>query len=238
MHRRLNRWFHRLIAGPEPVMRVCLGGILYMFSAAAISGELHELSVSEMDGAYSLSISAVLDAPADDVFQIVSDYRHADRINPAITSIDIVPLERAGVTRVKGRLVEHVGPFSFELEWGADVVESKRRVIEIETIPELSSFESGFARWELRSRGEQTWVHLESTLKPKFFVPPVIGDYLIKRCIEREALDTFQRIECYAQAMPEIDTGKKAELLEVSLDQHSDCDGIDGYETGWLSENR
>lgn len=209
MHRRPDSLVQRLIAFWGTVMPVCLGAILIGFGDAGLAGELGELSVSEMDGEYILSISAVLDAPAEEVFQIVSDYRHADRINPAITSIDILPAERAGVTRVKGRLVEHVGPFSFELEWGADVVESKRRVIEIVTIPELSSFESGFARWELRSHGQRTWVHLESTLKPKFFVPPVIGDYLIKRCIERQALDTFQRIECHARAMPGSDTAKE-----------------------------
>jgi len=179
------------------------------------------VTVTEVDDAYRLRAVAVLDAPEDYVYRIITDYRHADRIDPAITSIEILPSVRDGVTRVKHRSEHRVGPFSFEIEWVGDIVETGHRRVDITTVPELSSFESGSAVWEMRPDGGRTWVRHESTMKPKFSILPLIGDYLVKKRVEEATRDIFLRVERYARTLMERDTHEDRADRRVALSSNS-----------------
>ena len=195
---------------------------LILFGSASQAGELLELSVTEADDEYKLRIVAVLDAPEYYVYQVITDYGHAYRINPAITSAEILPADRDGVIRVKNRSEHRVGLFSFEIEWAGDIVEAEPGRLNITTIPEISSFESGSALWEMRAQGENTWVLHESRLKPKFPIFPIIGGYIMKRHMEEEILATFARIECNAQIMIEADMEEPSDRL-TALAKTPDC---------------
>ena len=194
-----------------------------MFAAAVVAGEVLELSVTEVDNEYKLRLVAVLDAPADYVYRIITDYRHAYRINPAITSVDILASGREDVTRVRHRSTHRVGLFAFELEWTGDMVEGEEGHVEVTTIPELSSFESGDAIWEIRPQADRAWVLHESRLKPKFYVLPVIGDYLIKEHLRKETLATFGRVECHAQSLAEMDMQEDLEPRTPAFNRSEDC---------------
>lgn len=201
----------------------CLLWAVVLFSAAALCGELLELSVTKAGKQFTLRIVALLDAPEDYVYRVITDYRHAYRINPAITSVEILPADREGVTRIKNRSEHRVGPFSFEVEWAGDIVEAERGRLEITTIPEHSSFESGHAVWEIVRQGDRTWVLHKSSLNPKSYILPILGDWLIKRHMKRETLTTFSRIECHAQAMLERDIHEEPERLRVALNENEEC---------------
>lgn len=205
------------------VIRICTLAALLLFSSLSVAGELKELSVTEADGEYRLRIVSVLDAPAGYVYDVITDYSHGYRINPFITEVEILPSEHDQVVRVR-TLSEHwVGPFNFKIDWVGDIVETKHGDINIKTIPELSSFESGSAVWMIRPRGERTWLLHESSLKPNFFIPPVIGDYIIKRKIEDVSLATLKRIECHSKILLEIDMEYDPELLKTRLREGTDC---------------
>ena len=95
--------------------------------------------------------------------------------------------------------------------------------INVETIPELSSFESGSAVWEIRPLGEHTRVFHESSLKPDFFMPPVIGNKLMKKRMRKDTLATFNRIECYAKIVLEMEMENEPELIEALIDEGRNC---------------
>lgn len=175
------------------------------------------VTVTAAGDEYRLRVVAVLDAPEDYVYQVITDYRHAYRINPAITSIEMLSTERDGVIRVRNRSEHRVGLFSFEIEWVGDIVETGQGRVEITTVPDLSSFESGSALWEIRPDGDRTRVLYESTLKPKFYILPVIGDYLVKKHVEDETRDTFHRIERHARALLEREMPESLDDLRVVL---------------------
>ncbi|NOR40762.1 MAG: hypothetical protein GQ537_06110 [Gammaproteobacteria bacterium] len=205
------------------VIRVCALYALLLFSSICTAGELEELSVTEAGGEYRLRIVSVLDAPADYVYNVITDYTHAYRINPSITEIEILPSDRNEVVRVRSRSEHWVGPFRFIIDWVGDFVETKHGHIKVITIPEFSSFESGSSIWEIRPQGERTWVLHESSLKPNFFIPPIIGDYIIKRRIVDESITTFNRIECHAMIIFEMDMENEPELLKTILKEGKDC---------------
>ena len=212
-----------LLALRASVIRVCSLFALSLFSSISPADEIKELSVTKAEGVYSLRVVSVIDAPADYVYEVITDYKHAYRINPTITEVDILPSDRDDVVRVLNLSEHWVGPFYFKIDWVGDIVEPRDGYLEIKTLPEFSSFESGSAIWELRPQGERTWVLHESSLKPDFFIPPVIGDFIMKKQMKKEILTTFKRIECYAKIMFELDMENEPELISIALEEGKDC---------------
>lgn len=179
---------------------------LVLCASMALAGEIKELSVTENDGEYRLRIVSVLNAPPDYVHDVITDFEHGYRVNPSIVEAEILPTERDGVIRLRNHSEHRVGPFFFSIDWVGDIVELDDGSIKATTLPEFSSFESGTSTWELRSIGEQrTWLLHDLSLTPDFFIPPIIGPQLMKKYMEKDALASFNRIEC--QAMIRLERG-------------------------------
>ena len=188
---------------------------LLLFTARATAIEVMELSVTETQNEYSVRIVAVLDAPRDHVYKVITDYSQANLISPSITSIDIQPPGQDSALRVKHHSKHRIGPFTFEVDWAGDIVESGQGTIRITTVPEISSFESGFAYWEISTQGDRTYVRHESSMKPKFSIPPLFGKYIMKKHMKKETLTTFNRIEHHALELLERDSGVRPDLMHV-----------------------
>ena len=227
---RFSRKGDRLLIPRSPAIRACALVALYLFSSLSIAAEFEELSVSEANGEYRLRVVAVLDAPADYVHNVITDYKHAYRINPSITEVDILPFDHNHnkVIRVRNRSEQWVGPFCFNITWVGDILETREGDIKIKTVPELSSFKSGSAIWEIRPRGKRTRVLHESRLKPDFFIPPVIGDTIMMNKMRTDTLTTFKRIECQSMAMFERDMEIDTELLDRLSREERNCINPEG----------
>ena len=236
------KWW--LLPISRSVVRVCATVALFLFSfiyLISATGEVLETSVTKEDGEYVVLIVAVIDAPEDYVYRVVTDYQHVYRINPTITRVDVQSTDRDGVVRVQHQSEHIIGPFCFHIDWGGDIVETQHenfKFLEITTIPDISSFDSGAALWTISPHGDRTWVRHESRLKPKFFIPPVIGDYFMKKHMRDEILATFNRIECHAQTMLERDMVEEPEQLTELLRKKKDCIQQHGYEAGFAVKNQ
>jgi hypothetical protein len=197
------------------VIRVCCLVTVILYTPTSTADELEELSVTDADGVYSLRILDVLNVPADYVRKVITDYRHAYRIDHAITSVEVLPTDHDDGIRVRNLSKQCVGPFCFDIVWTGDITENRDGDIEVKTIPEFSSFVAGAAIWHIRSQGERTCVLYESNMKPAFFIPPVIGDIIIKKHIKDEVLDVFKNIEHQALIMFARDVGHKPDNLKM-----------------------
>ena len=195
---------------------------LLLCSSISTASELEELSVTEADGEFNLRVVSVLDAPADYVYNVITDYKHANWINPTITEVEILSSDDE-VVRVRNLSEHWVGPFCFKIDWVGDIEETQHGHINVKTIPEFSSFESGSATWEIRPQGERTWVLHESRLKPSFYLPPLIGSIIMTKRMERDTLITFNRIECLAMIMTDAGMGHEPDFSQTLSKEGSDC---------------
>ena len=219
----LSNTNNRPISPITSAIRIYTLPALLLFSFTLSSNDIEELSVTVSDGVYSLKATSVLDVPADYVYYIITDYLHAYRINPSITEIEILPSINADVTRLRNHSEHCIGPFCFDINWTGTIVEPEHGHIVIDTIPELGSFESGSAIWRIRPNGERTWLHHESTLKPDFFIPPLIGDKVMKSKMASDTVATFNRIECYAKIVLEMEMEHEPELIRALVTKGNNC---------------
>ncbi len=219
-----------LLPAWKAVVRASIALAMLLFCTVSAAGEILELSVSEAHGEYKVRLVALLDAPEQYIYDVITDYAHAYLINPGISSVDILPSDHEGVVRVHHRSKHKLGPFSLEVDWTGDIVETGHGRIQITTVPEFSSFHSGFAQWEIQTHGDRTYVLHESSLRPAFDIFPIIGKYIVKKHIKEQSLTTFSRIEHYAQITLAKDSGRHPDQLEALLHQLEDNIESPGYE--------
>jgi hypothetical protein len=66
-------------------------------------------------------------------------------------------------------------------------------------------------------------VFYNSSLKPAFFIPPVIGDIILINHIKHDTLATFKRIECQAMMMLALDMEHQPDNLEQLSKEGKAC---------------
>lgn len=186
-----NRGMSRLI------LLLCLGWPLGLRA-----GEVQHGTVEHRDGFYILELDVVLDTGLDGVYAIVSDYDGLRRISDAI--VEAVRLDSPNPAGIRRRLVIRtcILLFCFKGSLVEDVEESGRDLITTTIVPELSDFKSGRSEWRLAALEDgRSRIQLYSELEPGFWIPPVVGPWLMKRKMYTQALDTINRIEALAAGL-------------------------------------
>lgn len=177
---------HRLIAG------------LLLMPATLLAGDILTSSVNHDGDIYSLLVTARIDAPIDIVYQSITDFDNLVAINPAIEESQLLAMPKAGIQRVRSVIKVCILVFCKRVVQVQDVIMKEGYVIEAVILPEHSDFRSGFSRWQLTTSGASTVLLFTNTFEPDFWVPPVIGPWLIKRKLINEVAETAMYIELKA----------------------------------------
>jgi hypothetical protein len=199
---------------------------LVFVSGLSIAEQLKILSITGKDGEFKTHIVAFFDAPAEYVYAVVTDYKHIYRINPAIVATELLPAEDDSIIRVRNRIQHCVSFFCTEVEMVEDVKEVGDGLLVANAVPEISSFESGTAMWHIRPFGKgRTRVQYRATIKPDFFIPPVIGSLVVRSGIRKELAASFTRIECLAKIMARNNGEDEAAFIARRSGNKQACKG-------------
>jgi hypothetical protein len=170
--------------------------VLLLMPAGAAAGDILEASVAHTDGRYDLVLRARIDAPSDIVYRAITDYSNLAAINPDIEISELLETTPDGVSTVRTVIHVCILVFCKQVEQLQHVTHPDADTIEAVIVPEGSDFHSGIARWQLSSpTAATTEVKFTETFEPDFWVPPVIGPWLIERKLVREVGETTAYIE-------------------------------------------
>lgn len=220
-----REWFPRTF---ERGIKTCGLSALLVGSWVCPASQVERLAVTHSDGEYRLEIVSLLNAPANYAYDVITDYQHAYRLNPSIVEVEVLPVRGEDAVQVRNRSEHWFGPFRFHIDWTGEIRSSDPSRIDVVTIPENSSFESGHAVWKIRPQGDGTLVEYRSSLRPNFFIPPVIGEMIMEYRIREETLAIFQRIECHARLLFELDLEQEPEQLRKLIAGRDKCIKLNG----------
>lgn len=162
----------------------------------ALAGEVNHVEARHEHGVYAVDLEMVLDAAMEQVQAIVMDSDGLHRLSSAIVeSRRLSPT----ATAAERRRVVYRSCFLIYC-FNAVIVEEIRfpAAGTMLTIvdPAESDFLGGESEWELSQAGaNQTRIRFHSELKPRFWVPPVVGPWIIKRKMLAAARETGMRLE-------------------------------------------
>ena len=156
---------------------------------------LPDIAVVEKSGTYKIDIDVVVDAPADHVRYVLTDYSHLYRLNPSILESTVLGQGEDGVVKVKTRIKGCASYFCEELERVEKVQVLPTGQIVAEIVPQHGEFKSGKTNWLITAMGERCEVSYRAELKPDIYVPPVVSKFLVKKAIKQEAQTGFTNLE-------------------------------------------
>jgi hypothetical protein len=161
----------------------------------ATAYELNKAEVTEDKGIFRLQFTTIIDAPAEYVRQVLTDFSHSYRLNTSIIESEILPSRQADETTIRTKVLACASVFCREVE-RVDIVRIlDSGDLQADIVPELSEFRSGQAIWKITAMDDRSKVVYEATLEPNFFIPPVVGISMISNSLKSEFITTFDRIE-------------------------------------------
>ena len=184
-----------------PIYFVC---VLYLLGCSPFTaaGEIQRAEVNYSGGRYTLAFDAVLDGRYEVIHKLVRDYANLNRYSDAVMESVILSTPSPGVQRLKFVAQVCILIFCFNKSLVVDVTEKPEGVFNATVVPALCDFKSGHGTWRFSAAGpSRTSIHYSGVQQPAFWIPPVIGPYILRHKLVKEAIETIKNVERFAETI-------------------------------------
>jgi hypothetical protein len=169
------------------------------WSGTASAAEMRSVDVGYEDSRYTMQSEVWFNAPLEAVYAVFSQWDLSTQFSSAIVkSQDLEPDEQGRpqfFVQNRGCLLFFCKTFDRQGYVESQPFEVLRAIANPETSDFLVSRES----WTFRPENGGTAVVYEMLMQPKFWVPPGVGPYLIKRKLRKDGGAAVDRVEAIAQ---------------------------------------
>jgi hypothetical protein len=174
-------------------------------AAQAHAAQVLGVRVTRDDGRFLIGMRIAIDASPPAVFRALQDYPAMKRYNPDLRAVRIQPTRVPGRVRLFTTIHTCVLVFCKTLHQEqimTAVAGTDGGVLEAELLPRGGAFKAGSGRWTVRAcrtAPSKTCLDARIVLVPAFWVPPVIGPWVLRRKMAEEARRTSAGLETMAR---------------------------------------
>lgn len=177
-------------------------GLLIAFlSSTAWSVEVDEISVVKNGKSFITDAVFLVEAPRDTVVRAITDFDRLSDLNPAVLSSS-ADVRDNGDIRVTTKLRDCVAFFCRSVELVEDVRIDEAGNLHSQIVPKLSDFASGDAIWQFETVGAKTRVRYRSRVRPKIWLPPMLGTTAFRHALRRQIKVAANSIETLTSPGP------------------------------------
>ncbi len=179
--------------------RTLLAAALLPGAAALHAADLRSVSVEQTESRYPLVSEAWFDAKREDLYRVLTNYDEFHRFTSAFVDTRNVEPDDEGRPRFYTRMEGCLLWFCKSFVRNGYLIEQRPHEIVAMSLPEESDFNYSRERWRLKDEDGGTLMIYDFEMEPSFWVPPVIGPFIIKRTLKAGGVDAIDRIEAIAQ---------------------------------------
>jgi hypothetical protein len=172
--------------------------LLLLLCSSLGAAELRSVEVDRVDGRYKLTSQVWFDTDIDSIFAVFLDYDLASQFSSFIAEARNLEPGENGQRRFYIRNEGCVWFFCSSFERTGHIEHEARVFIRSTAEPELSDFSFSEEEWRFQPEGRGTLVAYDFEFEPKFWIPPVIGPYMLQRKLERDSAGAIHRMEALA----------------------------------------
>ncbi len=173
--------------------------LIFLISGTALSAELGNVTVEKEEKRYRLTSETRFDTGVADLYRVLTDYDLFTEFSSVFVESRNLRAAANGkpryFTRMEGCMLLFCKSF---VRIGELTLRPQTEIIAIAD-PKQSDFNYSRERWLLQADGDGVLLRYEFELEPSFWVPPVIGPYVMKRVLRAGGSDAVDRIEALAQ---------------------------------------
>lgn len=168
-------------------------------SVPAWAAEVLDVAVEHFERRYVVEIDARFDVPAERLRVLLTDFAHLNRINDSIRRSEVIETNSPQHHCVLTEADVCVAMFCKHIVQVQDVSVLPDGNILATVRPTRSDFSYGVARWDFREESGGTRMRFRSEIEPAFWVPPLIGPWLIQRALHAETIKSVANLERLAE---------------------------------------
>lgn len=183
---------------PGHCLRPVAAAIILM-SGVVLSADLREVTVEKEEKRYRLTSETRFDASVTDLYRVLTDYSLFTEFSSVFVESRNLRAAENGKPRYYTRMEGCMLLFCKSFVRVGELTLTPHREIVALADPEESDFNYSRERWQLEADGDGAILKYEFELEPSFWVPPVIGPYVMKRVLRAGGSDAVDRIEALAQ---------------------------------------
>ena len=170
---------------------------------AGHAAELRDIRVEHDKGEYTFQSEVWFDASIHQMYDVFRSWDRSTEFSSTIVEAYDVEADEQGrpgyYTKMKGCVLFFCRSFVRQ----GHVEFEHNKVLRAFADPEGSDFEFANETWTFSEEDGGTVVIYDLKMKPKFWVPPAIGPYFIKRKLKNDGGSAIERMEEIAQTLPD-----------------------------------
>ena len=164
-------------------------------SAPLCAAEIRNLEVHEHQGSYSVNFDALVDAPHESIYAIIADPTRWPQLSHIVTASEVVAELPGDRRKVRVTFQDCILIFCQTIHKHEALQTAADGNIDTLAIPEQSDFSYAHEHWRISSEGRGTRVRYQAEMTPSFYVPPLIGAYILKAKIRSLLLHVTANLE-------------------------------------------
>lgn len=178
---------------------------LAWFAMQAHAAQVLEVQVARDGAGFLIGMHIAIDAPPPSVFRALQNYSAMMRYNPDLRAVRVQSTGVSGRVRLFTEIHTCVLVFCKTMHQEqvmTAIADADGGVLEAELLPRGGDFKAGHARWTVspcRSTRAMSCLDARIELVPAFWVPPVIGPWVLRRTMAEEARRTSAGLELIAR---------------------------------------
>lgn len=203
---RLEAGYDRDMPGPKSLkLRFCVVMALSWFATQAYAAQVLSVHVTRDGTHFLIGMHVAIDASPPAVFSALQDYVAMMRYNPDLRAVRVQPTGIPGRVRLFTSIHACVLVFCKTMHEEQIMTALSNKdggVLEAQLLPRGGDFKAGHARWTVgacRTARPVTCLDAAIELVPAFWVPPVIGPWVLRREMAAEARRTSKGLEIVAR---------------------------------------
>lgn len=182
---------------------LCLTGLFVIQANPANAADLRDITVEKQHSRYHLTSRTYFAATQAQLYKVLTNFDLYPRFSSAFVEGENREPDDQGrpqfYTKMEGCVLLFCKAF---IRYGYLELTPENDIVAI-VDPERSNFKYSRERWQLIPEGEGTLMIYDFEMEPGFWVPPIIGPFVMKRSLRSAGTAAIDRIEALAQALGE-----------------------------------
>ena len=170
-----------------------------------MAADVQSLHVDHKDGRHAVDMTVQLDVDAADAYTVLTTFDKLTEINPAVQRVTV--RERISTSEAVLETEVQVCMLWFcklllqvqDMRW--QPTDNAGGTLVAQVRPAESNLRYGQAEWRIWPCEAHSCMRFVAEIEPDFWVPPLIGPWVIRRKLEQEALQTSEGIERLAKQL-------------------------------------
>ncbi|MFK8017992.1 MAG: SRPBCC family protein [Gammaproteobacteria bacterium] len=162
------------------------------------AANLESVRVDAEGKRYSVRSVVTIDAPVEAVYAVLADYDQFERVSSIFKESRYLEQHEDGSGVVFTQMHDCILFFCKTINRTETIDVSPPSAITTQVLPEQSDVAFGVSKWTLLESSGTTRVTFDMQMEPKFWIPPVVGPYFIRRFLKGGTEEAAQRLENFA----------------------------------------